>query len=201
MRNKLEGLKSYDELLRDHTNQRMKEGLAAILMMHTSAELSAICGVLGLNTLQRGEDSLNQLIKYVSPDGQVLDELVDKLMENMWEGPSYIYSLTYLYIHSLTLSLGALIEYLRTIGHPVHTQFTDPKITIHQVWHSGGIIQKQNAFTPHFVRREVKKRYAWVQGTGRSRCFQLYVLSLSSLLVRRRYKEPSRGVKLLPRES
>ncbi len=86
MRNKLEGLKSYDELLRDHTNQRMKEGLASILMMHTAAELSAICGVLGLNTLQRGEDSLNQLITYASPDGQVIDELVDKLMENMWEG-------------------------------------------------------------------------------------------------------------------
>ena len=73
-------------MLRDHANQRMIEGLTSILMMHTAAELSAISGVLGLKTLQKGQDSLDQLIAFVSPNGQVVDELVDRLMENMWEG-------------------------------------------------------------------------------------------------------------------
>jgi hypothetical protein len=84
----------------------MKEGLAAILMMHTSAELSAICGVLGLKTLQKGNDSLDQIIKYVSPEGQVIDELVDKVMENMWEGYLLTYSLTHLLTYLLTYLLA-----------------------------------------------------------------------------------------------
>lgn len=114
VRNRLEGLKSYDEVLREHTLTRMKEGLTKILSMHTPAELSSICGVLKLKTLQQGQVSVKQLLDYASVNGVITEDKVNELFAVMWD--------------------GALIEYIRSIGHPVSTQFIDPKITIMQIW-------------------------------------------------------------------
>ena len=69
-------------------------------------------------------------------------EIAEKLLYCMWETP--------------------MLEYLRSTGHPVHPlSQLDPRKTLLSIWLEGGFISSVNSkdFVPHFIVREVKKRY------------------------------------------
>ena len=143
LKNKLAGLKTYDQALREHATARMVDGLTKLLSLHSGAELSAVCGRLGLKCMQKGETSIKQILAFVKTEGTVDQDKVEKLFGIVWD--------------------GAVLEYLRSIGHPVSTEFLDPKLTLMNIWTYGDIIKSTKSdFTPHFVVREVKKRYAWM---------------------------------------
>ena len=143
VRNKLAGLKSYDELLREHALQRMKEGLQTILEMHTPIELSSICGLLKLKVQQPAKVSMRLIMEYASKGGVMTEDTIKEIFNCMWE--------------------GALVEYLRSIGHPCHSLAVDPKLSVMAIWQKGGMMGSRS-FTPHFIAREVKKRYNWKMG-------------------------------------
>ena len=142
-RGKLVGLKSYDQLLQEHALTRMKEGLKTILEMHTPVELSSICGLLKLKVQQPAKVSMRLILDYAAEGGKMTEEKIHQIFNCMWE--------------------GALVEYLRSIGHPCHSLVTDPKISVMAIWQKGGLMGSRS-FTPHFIAREVKKRYDWKMG-------------------------------------
>lgn len=138
---RMAGLQSYDEMLKDHALQRMREGLRKVLQLHSPSELSSLCGVLRLPVKEKASTSLNHILDYASEGGVVQQDKMLGLLDKMWE--------------------GALFEYLRSIGHPIHSMFVDPKETVLRLWQTGGMLG-ESLFIPHFVAREVKKRYEWV---------------------------------------
>lgn len=74
--------------------------------------------------------------------------------------PTYINRVHFAYL----VVTGAIFEYLRSIGHPVHSEYLDPKSTLMDIWMNGGFVSDQRkSFTPHFIVREIKKRYQTVQ--------------------------------------
>jgi len=79
-RNKLVGLKSYDELLREHALIRMREGLQTILEMHTPVELSSICGLLKLKVQQPAKVSMRLIMDYASEGGKVTEEKIHEIL-------------------------------------------------------------------------------------------------------------------------
>jgi hypothetical protein len=141
--NKLQGLKSLDEINREQSLQRIKDGLHHVLMLHSPVELSSCCGMLGLKVQQKPVNSIEQIMAFALSDTKQEEGKMQKVLSVCWE--------------------GALFEYLRAIGHPVYTEFLDPRETVQAIWQKGGILETKRAFTPHFVRREIKKRYASIQ--------------------------------------
>eukprot|EP01032_Pedospumella_encystans_P007506 gene7506-9001_t len=141
---RFEGLVSYDEMLRQHAFQRMKDGIQKILSLHTPVELSSLCGCLGLKVQEKGSTSIHFITQYASESKDLDPERLRKIMNFMWE--------------------GALWEYLHSIGHPIHSMRPDPKKTILDIWEKGGLLGGNiNGFVPHFIAREVKKRNEWIQ--------------------------------------
>ena len=140
---KLAGLKTPEEIQREHSMVRIKEGLNHILMLHTPVELSSVCGVLGLKVQQKPKQSLEQIMGYALSDPKQEEGKLNRVLSCLWE--------------------GAVFEYLRAIGHPVYNELNDPRLTVAKIWQQGGILDTRTAFVPHFVRREVKSRYANVQ--------------------------------------
>jgi hypothetical protein len=138
---RMAGLQSYEDMMREHALQRMQVGLKELLMMHTPPELSSICGVLGLPAKEKASTSIKSILDFASKGGRLNPERTRDLLGKMWE--------------------GALFEYLRSIGHPQMTMFLDPKETVMKIWLEGGLIGNAD-FIPSFVAREVKKRYEWV---------------------------------------
>lgn len=137
------GLQTYEEMHKEHGMDRMVEGVTKLLQLHTPYELSSVCGVLGLSVKEKASTSINMILQYVKSDGGLTGEKLAKLLENMWE--------------------AALWEYLRVIGHPCSTTFVDPKKTVLKIWKEGGILSGEGTFVPHFLVREVKKRYEWIR--------------------------------------
>lgn len=141
---RFEGLVSYDDMLRQHAFQRMKDGIQKILSLHTPVELSSLCGCLGLKVQEKAATSIHFITQYASESSNLDEARLRHIMNFMWE--------------------GALWEYLHFIGHPVHSMRPDPKKTILEIWEKGGLLGNNvNGFTPHFIAREVKKRNEWVQ--------------------------------------
>jgi hypothetical protein len=141
---RFEGLVSYDEMLRQHAFQRMKEGMQKILSLHNAVELSSLCGCLGLKVQEKAATSIHFITQYASESNDLDGERIKHIMNFMWE--------------------GALWEYLHSIGHPVHSMRPDPKKTILEIWEQGGLLGGNvNGFVPHFVAREVRKRNEWIQ--------------------------------------
>ncbi len=129
-----------------HAIERMQTGMKELLWLHTPAELSSICGVLCLSVKEKASTSVRLIIEHASktPAGSKsrLDmDQVKEVLDVMWE--------------------GALFEYLKTIGHPTHSMFLDPKETVMKIWREGGLMGTGD-FIPHFIARKVKKRYEWV---------------------------------------
>jgi hypothetical protein len=140
---KLAGLKSIEEINKEQSLQRIKDGLYQVLTLHSPVELSSCCGMLGLKVQQKPINSIEQIMGYALSDMKQEEGKLQKVLHVCWE--------------------GALFEYLRALGQPVYTEFTDPRETVSAIWQKGGILDSRRAFTPHFVRREIKKRYANVQ--------------------------------------
>jgi hypothetical protein len=130
---------SYDEMMKSHALERMKDGLRKLLALHSGVEVSSICGCLKLKVQQKASTSIEQIISYASETEEMVESKTHQILNFMWE--------------------GALWEYLHSIGHPVHPITIDPKITIIQIWNKGGVIGGDSYFTPHFISREVKKRF------------------------------------------
>ena len=138
---RMEGLQSFESMQAEHALKRTEDGLKKVLALHTPPELSSICGVLKLAVKQKGTDSTRLIIDSVSENGRVQADRMLTLLDLMWE--------------------GALFEYLRCIGHPIHSMFVDPRETVLKLWEEGGMLGL-GTFVPHFVAREVKKRNEWV---------------------------------------
>ena len=117
-----------------------------MLSLHTPNELSSICGQLGLRILQKASVSIEQVMKYMEnshKDKIITMEVAEKVLTCMWETP--------------------VLEYLRSTGHPVHPlSKMDPRKSVLTLWIEGGFISAVGSsdFVPHFIVREVKKRYA-----------------------------------------
>lgn len=142
--NKLEGLQSYETIMRTHGLRRMQEGLSRVLGLHTPVELSSICGSLKLKPQQKANHSIEQIMRYASAQEEMVEERIRLILGFMWE--------------------GALWEYLHSIGHPVFNMRIDPRDTIYEIWKEGGLLEGgHGVFVPHFIVREVKKRNEWVQ--------------------------------------
>lgn len=143
--------------MKAHALNRMQEGLKNLLHLHTSVELSSICGYLGLKSQQKGATSIEQILAYASEKEELNEERIRHILNGMWE--------------------GVLWEYLHSIGHPVYSMLPDPKLTILKIWQEGGSLDPNNkSFVPHFVAREVKKRNEWIQSEDiTSRLNQLYL--------------------------
>jgi hypothetical protein len=135
------GLQSYEDMQREHGLKRMQQGLRDLLSLHTPPELSSICGVLKLSVKEKASTSIKLIIEYASQGGSMKPERTQDLLNKCWE--------------------GACFEYLKTVGHPAMTMFLDPRETIIKIWRDGGLVGNED-FVPHFVAREVKKRYEWV---------------------------------------
>jgi hypothetical protein len=141
-----------DEQGPNYASIRMGEGLKKVLELHAPCELSSICGNLGLKVLQKGSKSIEQILSYAADERKVYKEdKIKKILSIMWEGP--------------------LWEYLRCIGHPVSSSASNPRDTIMEVWKKGGLLGlTTSAFTPHFLVREVKPRYLWIQSEDINSC-------------------------------
>jgi len=143
---RMAGLQSFEEMQQSHAIERMQVGMKELLSLHTPPELSSICGVLRLSVKEKASTSIKLIIEHASkvPKGSnsKLDmDRVKEVLEVMWE--------------------GALFEYLKSIGQPSHSMFLDPKETVLKIWREGGLMGTGD-FIPHFIAREVKKRYEWV---------------------------------------
>jgi hypothetical protein len=135
---------SYDEMLKQHAFQRMKDGIYHILSLHSAVELSSLCGCLELKVQEKGATSIRFITEYLCETNELDEARITKILNFMWE--------------------GALWEYLHAIGHPVKSMRPDPKKTIMELWQKGGILESSlSGFVPHFVAREVKKRNDWIQ--------------------------------------
>jgi hypothetical protein len=130
-------------MMKAHALKRMQDGLRKLLSLHSAPELSSLCGCLGLKAQLKGAASVEMILKYASETEEMNEHKITRILNYMWE--------------------GALWEYLHSIGHPVHSMLLDPKLTILKIWEEGGLIQGNTTFIPHFIAREVKKRYEWVQ--------------------------------------
>ena len=143
MASKFSGLQSVEDMHREHALKRMTEGVRTILQLHTPYELSSICGFLQLPVKEKASSSLSLILNYVTHEGKLSSPKLAQLLEGLWE--------------------GALWEYLRVIGHPSSTMFVDPKKTIMKIWEQGGVLGGEGSFVPHFLVREVKRRYEWIR--------------------------------------
>ena len=68
---RMAGLQSYEDMMREHALQRMQEGLKQILMLHTPPELSSICGVLALSVKEKASTSIRLIIDHASKGGKL----------------------------------------------------------------------------------------------------------------------------------
>ena len=118
--------------------QRMMVGLKKILDLHNPIELSSICGSLFLKVQERGHISLKSILKYAEVNGAPNTERIEKIISACWEEP--------------------LMEYIRSELNPNFHRAKDPAVTVINWWKEGGIIGDER-FTPHFMNREVKKKY------------------------------------------
>ena len=129
----------------EHASLRMEEGLKRMLQLHTPNELSSICGQLGLKILQKASVSIDQIATYMTSQNKekvITVDVAEKVLGCLWETP--------------------LLEYLRSTGHPIHPlKNIEPRKAVLQLWVEGGFVLPVNAtdFVPHFVAREVKRRY------------------------------------------
>ena len=129
----------------EHAHLRMEEGLKKLLQLHTANELSSISGQLGLKILQKASVSIDQIMHFLESGNKekiITLDIAERLLYCMWETP--------------------LLEYLRSTGHPVHPlSQLDPRKSLLSIWLEGGFINSIGSkdFVPHFITREVKKRY------------------------------------------
>ena len=118
--------------------QRMMIGLKKVLDLHNPIELSSICGSLFLKVQERGHISLKSILKYAEINGAPNTQRIEKIISACWEEP--------------------LMEYIRSELNPNFHRAKDPSLTVINWWKEGGIIGDER-FTPHFMNREVKKKY------------------------------------------
>eukprot|EP01036_Dinobryon_divergens_P043109 gene43109-57352_t len=107
---KYKGKKTEAQIAHEAAVARMTEGLRLTLKLHKPVELSSICGVLGLKTLERAHDSMEFIMEYAKDGDEVAETKVTKIVEAMWE--------------------GALFEYLINIGSPLQSSAADPKVHV-----------------------------------------------------------------------
>lgn len=130
---------SPEQRAKNELNKRIDTGVRACLMLHTATELSSICGVLGLRSLERATSSIDQIISYCKEEDDFSEPKVLKTVNNMWE--------------------GALFEYLKSIGHPALTS-QDPKLTVMKIWRQGGFHEyDSSSFTPHYIKKHILTRH------------------------------------------
>ena len=80
------GLKSEDEIAHEQAIQRMEDGLTDLLKRHSPNELSSICGVLHLKSLERAHNSIQQIISFAKQDNQISEIRIQKILSTLWEG-------------------------------------------------------------------------------------------------------------------
>eukprot|EP01041_Mallomonas_annulata_P006836 gene6836-13845_t len=135
---KYKGKKTEAQIAHEAAVARMTEGLRLTLKLHKPVELSSICGVLGLKTLERAHDSMEFIMEYAKDGDEVAETKVTKIVEAMWE--------------------GALFEYLINIGSPLQSSAADPKVHVLRLWKEG-MICESNKFIPHYITRIIPERY------------------------------------------
>ena len=57
---------------------------------------------------------------------------------------------------------GAIHEYCACTGHPQLTRRQNPRSWLLKLWTEGGFLMTNKPFVPHYIRREVQKRYTWI---------------------------------------
>ena len=137
------------DLIRKQENAafRMEQGLISLLSLHTANELSSICGNLRLKILQKASVSVSQIMQFVQGEKRLITkEKADLLLKYLWEQP--------------------IIEYMRSIGHPVQSLSSmNPRDSVLAMWMEGGLIETRpsGGYAPYFIARDIKKRYLTVE--------------------------------------
>jgi hypothetical protein len=144
---KFKGLKSREEIAKEHAMKRMEEGLRDLLELHSPSELSSVCGVLKLKSLERSHSSIDQIIQYARSGRRgnvtlISETKIRQILDALWE--------------------GAIHEYILSTGHPQLSLRQDPRKFLMKMWNDGGFIDENRAFVPFYINREVQKRNDWV---------------------------------------
>lgn len=84
--NALKGLVSLEDMKRAHGLKRMKDGLLAILTLHSAVELSSICGSLRLKSQQKASMSMSLIIKYAAEEEEINEKRLHNILTFAYEG-------------------------------------------------------------------------------------------------------------------
>lgn len=107
-----------------HGAVRMKEGLSAMLSLHSANELSSICGNINLQILQKASTSKRLILEYLNGNENIVTrDRAEKLLRTMWEQP--------------------ILEYLRSIGHSISPISIDPRESVLTMWVEGGFVKNE----------------------------------------------------------
>jgi hypothetical protein len=145
--NRFQGLKSREEIAKEHAMKRMEEGLQDLLALHSPSELSSVCGVLKLKSLERAYSSTDQIIQFVKAGKRgnvtvISEAKLRVILDALWE--------------------GAIHEYIVSTGHPHLSLRQDPRKFLMKMWIDGGFIDENRTFVPFYINREIQKRNDWV---------------------------------------
>ena len=125
--------------------ENMQAGISTLIDMHNMAELSSLCGTIGLaemNTEGSFNDKKRAILASIASEAKRFkssERAHAEVLKLMWD--------------------GILYEYLRAVGQPLRTSASDPRAFVLQYWRkaaakTGGA----GAFRPHYVPRHVRTR-------------------------------------------
>jgi len=122
--------------------ENMAEGVATILGMHNTAELSALCGTMVLDMQGTNREKKERILKAIA------EETVRT------RNPEKAYSTVLNMIYE-----GILFEYLRTQGAPLRSAEHDPRVFCLLFWRNRAAEQYGVTFRPHYMPRLVRPRF------------------------------------------
>ena len=147
VRERLNALKSREQLMKEHGSKRMKEGMTHLLMMHNPRELFHICQRMGfksktgreLESDHPGKHYIQLIVESTFTKGFIDEIKMSNVVSKIWN----------VSIH----------EYLRRIGHPSFSISEDPRTALMNLWLNGGLLPDEHPHRPQYVTQEFRKRY------------------------------------------
>jgi hypothetical protein len=147
--------------------KRIGDGIRTILGLHNPVELSSISGTLNLSVQEKGTTSIENIVRFCVENNEFAEDKMVRVVASCWE--------------------GALFEYLKSVGYPLVTCFSDPKPATMKILRRGLFADGAAPFTPHYICKRVAPRYDWIQSEDLTS--KLSKLREVELLVKRTEKE------------
>jgi hypothetical protein len=121
----------------------MKKGMEDLLSMMNLHELASLCGALGLPNAGPHVERQARVLGYIRAGGrQSAEKRFAQVLRLTWE--------------------GLLFEYLRYVGHPLHSARTDPRLAVLRYWRRSTLAPGGAGanFVPYYLERQIKARSA-----------------------------------------